>query len=64
MTAVGLWAARLKGNRQVTAWHRIESEIASRYITKCGREMERETKRGNLFTAAFVSGQACTVCQP
>lgn len=64
MSAIGQWAARFKGDRQVTTWHKVESEIATRLVTNCGRQLERETKRGNLFTSTFASGKACEQCQP
>lgn len=36
---IGQWCARFDGDRQLTLWHKVESEIADRMVTKCGREM-------------------------
>lgn len=40
---IGLWIARFtdKGDetRQLTQWHLVESEIADRKVTHCGRQM-------------------------
>ena len=37
------WARR---PRIYGTWHFVQSEIATRIVTPCGREMERETKTG------------------
>lgn len=46
MSDIGKWARRLRADRseQSSKWHKIESEVASAVITKCGRRMERQAK--------------------
>lgn len=64
MTTIGLWTARFAGERQVTLWHRVESEIADRLVTRCGRELPRRNDRGLLLTETDPGYDACAQCDP
>lgn len=63
---IGLWVARFAddgyGNR-LTKWHLVESEIADRKVTKCGRQMGERT--GTVLAplvAPPTSDVACKAC--
>lgn len=59
----GQWAARFLDGQRTTRWHAIESEIADRSITYCGREMKHRTERGVLMVADIQQeGATCQVC--
>lgn len=36
---LGLWIARFSDATRLTQWHYVESEIAGRQITHCGRQL-------------------------
>lgn len=60
---IGLWIARFTGSRRITRWHLVESEIADRKVTKCGRQMG--TIDGTSvapLVAPPSTGVACTPC--
>lgn len=42
---IGKWTRRARG---YTLWHFIESEIADRVVTTCGRQMRSFTQAGGL----------------
>ena len=64
MSTIGLWVARFKGERQITLWHLIESEIEDRVVTNCGRQMTRRSQRGMLLVESAPGYDACHPCQP
>lgn len=64
MTNIGAWAARFLGDRQVTTWHKVESEIDDRVVTRCGRQMHLRTERGHLLTEPDPGMSICKRCQP
>lgn len=37
---IGLWIARYRDNRRLTLFHLVESEIATRKVTRCGRQLD------------------------
>ena len=39
MTMLGLWVARYAGDKRLTLFHRVESEIVDRKVVRCGREL-------------------------
>ena len=57
---VGYWA------RRIGPWHLVESEIADRIVTRCGREMQTKTSRGELTFTNDPSPRCkqCTGRQP
>jgi hypothetical protein len=50
MDLISQWCARFRGTTQVTGWHYIESVIADRLVTHCGRQMPRINRSGELAT--------------
>jgi hypothetical protein len=36
---IGQWVARFRGARRLTRWHLVESVIAGREVTHCGRQL-------------------------
>jgi hypothetical protein len=48
-TLIGVWVARHTGERQLTRWHRVESDVAEDVVTKCGRRMVQRSERGILL---------------
>jgi hypothetical protein len=65
---IGLWLARFAddghGNR-LTKWHLVESEIADRRITRCGREMgDIEGTVLAPLMAPPTQYEACYFCAP
>ena len=64
----GLWVARFAdhghGDR-LTKWHLVESEIADRKVTHCGRQMGaiEGTVLASLVAPPTAS-VACTPCRP
>jgi hypothetical protein len=53
----GMLAARffyplVSAARQVTKWHHVDSEVASRIVTYCGREMALKLWGGRIAYAA------------
>lgn len=61
-SSVGWWTARFQGVRQITLWHYVESEIEDRLVTRCGRQMHKQSKRGDLLTANSAD-DACKACR-
>lgn len=59
---IGQWVARFQGNRRRTRWHYVESDIAARVVTRCGREMNRVQRGGELRNHADVA--EATVLEP
>jgi hypothetical protein len=61
---IGLWMARLQGESRITKWHLIESTIADRQITRCGRELRHidGTVLAPLM-APPTSTDACYFCK-
>jgi hypothetical protein len=64
----GSWVARFRpeGGRR-TSWHLVESDIASRVVTRCGREMNLSQRGGELRSQAEVPEATvldpqCKVC--
>lgn len=47
---IGVWTARFQGEVQRTRWHVIESEIADRLVTHCGRQLPHRNGNGLLLT--------------
>jgi hypothetical protein len=43
---IGMWARRVRTDRtfQRSKWHLIQSEIDTRIVTKCGRQMEHHPR--------------------
>jgi hypothetical protein len=43
---IGLWVQRNRSDRveQTGRWHYVDSEVADRIVTRCGREMQLEAK--------------------
>lgn len=64
MTAIGLYLVRVAPNgRAVSLAHLVDSEVATRIVTRCGHFMERRGRRGSLRTAGPLDGE-CSVCPP
>jgi len=67
-TWIGAWVARYRTEHgwSTTRLHRVESIIADRVVTNCGREMERETKRGvlNRVKGEVRPDASCRQCLP
>jgi hypothetical protein len=59
---IGQWAARFIGELQRTRWHLVESEIAERLVTHCGRQMPQRNGNGYLLTDAAPSSGKCERC--
>lgn len=63
---IGLWVARFgdEGHgKRLTLWHLVESEIADRKVTRCGRQLP--TKEGTVLAPVQsppTSTQACFWC--
>jgi hypothetical protein len=58
----GQWAARYDTNGTLqTKAHLIESEVADRAITNCGREMHRHNSTGKLRQADSLAAH-CKTC--
>lgn len=61
---IGLWIARFAdGGNRLTLWHLVESEIANRKVTKCGRQMA--TNEGSVLAPLVAppsSAEACFWC--
>lgn len=64
MTAlIGSWTARFAGDRQVTLWHQVESQVADRLVTHCGRELHSKTAKGRLVIRELGEGDVvCLGC--
>ena len=60
---IGIWAARFDGERQVTKWHLIDSDIAEDVLTRCGRRIAQRSKRGVLLIDANPTDR-CRQCSP
>jgi len=60
-TLLGQWVARSRKGKRVTASHFVESEIAARVVTRCGRQMGQASKRGILFVDVRPGGR-CEQC--
>jgi hypothetical protein len=70
---IGRWAARFagqKGEKRLTQYHYVESEIMARVVTNCGREMERKTKSGRLVALETLTqigelgdDEVCDLCR-
>ena len=64
---IGLWIARFADQghgKRLTLWHLVESEIADRKVTRCGRQMA--TTEGTVLAPLVAppsSTQACFWCQ-
>lgn len=59
----GQWCARYKDGHRLTKYHFIESEIADREVTRCGRQMK--TRAGTVMQIAIdipVGEDACEIC--
>lgn len=74
MTEIGTWVARFaygaRATRRVTRWHLVESEIADRKVTRCGRELgDRDPNSGLLspervgLTAQPPEADRCRYCR-
>lgn len=50
--------------RRVTRWHYVDSEVADRAVTYCGREMKTKLRSGRLdFAAGLAEGESlCESC--
>lgn len=66
---IGNWIARFHGERRLTDWHLVDSTIEDRAVTRCGREMHRVTKGGELqvsevmpLTRMIGQPQNCRYC--
>lgn len=56
MSKVGFYVVRLSPtDRELTFYHKVESEIEDRAVTGCGRQMKRKTKEGELVFYQFLS---------
>lgn len=63
MSNIGLWARRVRlPDRGVTLWHLIESEIADRFVMRCGREMRAKRDLPFEFAAVSAIGRRCYQC--
>ena len=62
MSEQGQWVARHKDGHRITKWHYIESEIADREITRCGRQMK--ARAGTIIQASvdLPPEDACEIC--
>jgi hypothetical protein len=72
MSNIGSWFRRAyrRSQYETTKWHFIESEIDTRLITRCGRQMERDTGNAGGQQLEFLpyvedqvdTGEICEVC--
>jgi hypothetical protein len=65
-TKIGQWATRrtIRDGWMMTLSHMVQSEIADRVVTKCGRQMPRKNSKGELVFTDFVSTyDRCRWCQ-
>ena len=56
---IGRWIHR----PGTTAWHQVESEIADRLVTHCGRQMRLRTSRGELEAADVPLASVAPACR-
>jgi hypothetical protein len=62
---IGLWVARYRGERRLTLFHYVESEIADRKVTNCGRQLgEKPGTTLNPVTTPPSKDVSCYQCQP
>jgi hypothetical protein len=59
---IGSWTARFSGERQVTFWHYVESQIEDRLVTYCGRQLHRKTPKGILLVQEAPGFDQCGNC--
>ena len=63
MSEQGQWVARYKDGHRVTKFHFVESEIADREITRCGRQMKARNGTVIQMSVDIPSGEdACSIC--
>jgi hypothetical protein len=64
---IGTWAIRIEdwdgGSSIVGKAHFVESEIEDRVVTRCGRQLKRETERGNLVSDDWIDRVKCRTCK-
>ena len=48
---IGQWIARYREGKRITTYHFVESKIADRIVTRCGRQLGNRSKRGLLFVS-------------
>jgi hypothetical protein len=61
---IGFFVARFKGEQRLTRYHLVESEIADRKITRCGRQLHHQ--EGTSLTVIVgppPSDTGCKRCQ-
>lgn len=54
---IGAWVARFRpdSTSRRTRWHLVESEVAERVVTRCGREMNLRQRGGELRPQSAVA---------
>lgn len=69
MDHIGEFAARVANRdalaeKPLTLYHRIESKVAERFVTRCGREMDYQLTLSDHLVFAVVppAGQRCARC--
>lgn len=61
---IGLWVGRFAGDKRLTLWHLVESEIADRKVVRCGRQLrEREGTVLAPVISPLTEGEACYACR-
>lgn len=59
---VARWRERSSGLRIVTRYHLVESEIAGRQVTRCGRQLAPRDGTELAFATEPPVSERCTRC--
>ena len=63
MSELGKWVARYKGELRVTKFHYVETEIANREYSRCGRQFRpRAGTEIRASSAVTPSDDLCEQC--
>lgn len=63
---IGEWMARaLPSNPFIfkQPWHLVESHIGARFVTNCGKQLERENRKGSLVFRERPMSRVCHWCK-
>ena len=61
---IGLYTARYRGETRITQYHLIESLIADRRITHCGRQLGERDGTSLTVVVAPPAAETCKRCVP
>lgn len=60
---IGFWVARYRNDTRLTLFHLVESEIADRKITRCGRQLHHQDGTSlNVIAGPPSEGKECSRC--